>query len=174
MKLTDLFIRPLPDFRDSDDFNPFLAEEGFDEAQLIDIRIDALHCTVGMLYEMRPSTMQYNMEDLSVEAGVLILRESTGVEWKAVPTGRPNPHSWAVMSSSHAIHGHQLELVLELGLIGGMDFRATAAAAEFYVGRMPALPDEIPSYPDHVDVSGLVPGWDMEFFPTHGWHIGAQ
>lgn len=173
MKASDLFNAQIMDLPGTPEQNPLLQEWIFEEAELTDIRIDALHCTVGVLFEIRTSWLPHDLGDGTLNCGLMMLRNTTGVDWSAAPTGRPNPHVWAVNSCVVGFSPGQISLNFPLGIIGGMDLRLSAQSVEFHVGKQRDLPAQRPSYVDHIDVTGLVPGWDLDFTPTNGWYLEA-
>lgn len=144
----------------------------FEDAQLLDIRVDVLLSTVGMLFEVRTCYLPSELDIVSLNCGVMMLRNATRLDWAMVgDSHRPNRQVWPVDECRIKVSDTGIN-VYPLGSINGMDLNLKAGSVEFYVGRLPALPADIPSYPDHVDVTGLVPGWEMEFSPTNVWTLG--
>ncbi|KSU70412.1 hypothetical protein GA0061083_3876 [Pseudarthrobacter enclensis] len=172
MKLSDLFLHQILGLPGNPEHNPLTIGWIFEDAQLLDVRIDVLHSTVGALFEVRSSYLPGELNIDSLNCGVMMFRKTTGVTWATTsPRERPNPQVWEVAEC----HIEQTASGVEAKPLGGnygMDLIINAESVEFYAGRLPALPDGIPSYPDHIDVTGLVPGWEMDFSPTNVWTLG--
>lgn len=172
MKLSDLFLHQILGLPGEPEHNPLTIGWIFEDAQLLDVRIDVLHSAVGVLFEIRSSYLPGELDIQSLNCGVMIFRKTSAVTWtNSDPKDRPNPQVWPL----NECQIEQLPTGVKahpIGEINGMDLIANAESVEFYAGRLPALPDDIPSYPDHLDVTGLVPGWDMDFSPTNVWTLG--
>jgi hypothetical protein len=173
MKLIDLFHQDVPGLPGKDDESPLFVEEVFEDAQLLDVRIHALHSVVGILFELRTGNLPRYVEDESINCGVLMLRRATAVAWQGELTDWTGPAPWPVCSVLSNIHNGRYELSLDMGVIKGMTLQLAALKAEFYAGVLPTLTEGIPDYTEHEDVTGLVPGWDMDFIPVLGWYVDA-
>lgn len=172
MKLSDLFLRQILDLPGKPEHNPLTTGWIFEEAQLLDVRIDVLHSTVGALFEIRTTYLPAEIDIVSLNCGVMMFRKTTEVTWtNAHPRDRPNPQVWSVAECHIETSATGVE-VSPLGGINGMDLLIKAQSVEFYAGRLPTLPADIPSYPEHIDVTGLVPAWEMDFAPTNVWTSG--
>lgn len=144
----------------------------FEEAQLLDVRIDVLHSTVGALFEIRTTYLPAEIDVVSLNCGVMMFRKTTEVTWTDThQRDRPNPQVWSAAECHIETSATGVE-VSPLGGINGMDLLIKAQSVEFYAGRLPNLPADIPSHPDHMDVRGLVPAWEMDFAPTNVWPSG--
>jgi len=171
MKLSDLFLHQILDLPGKPEHNPLTIGWIFEDAQLLDVRIDVLHSSAGALFEVRSSYLPVELNIESLNCGVMMFRKTTEVTWTNAESDRPSPQVWEVGEC----HIEQSASGVEANPLGGnygMDLIIKAESVEFYAGRLPALPDGIPSYPDHMDVTGLVPGWDMDFSPTNVWTLG--
>jgi hypothetical protein len=112
--------------------------------------------------------------DESINCGALILRRATDLHWTSDFTAKEGNYAWPVYAVRARQHeGGRFELGLEMGVIDGMKLNLAALKAEFYAGSIPALAEDVPDYPEHKDVTGLVAGWDMDFVPTLGWYVDA-
>ena len=173
MKLIDLFHQDIPGLPGKAEENPFFVEEVFEDAQILDVRIDALRLVVGVLFELRSGVLPMYVGDESINCGALILRRATDLHWWSALTEDDDNYAWPVHTVLARIEGGCFKLGLQMGVIEGMRLNLTALKAEFYAGIIPMLTDGIPSYTDHKNVTGLVAGWDMEFVPMLGWYVDA-
>ncbi|WP_045731952.1 hypothetical protein [Pseudarthrobacter chlorophenolicus] len=173
MKLIDLFHQDVPGLPGKADENPFFVEEAFEEAQILDVRVDALRLVIGVLFELRSGILPMYVGDESINCGALILRRATDLHWTSDLTAKEGNYAWPVYRVLTQLDGGRLELGLEMGVIEGMRLNLSALKAEFYAGVIPALANDVPDYPEHKNVTGLVAGWDMEFVPTLGWYVDA-
>lgn len=171
MKLSALFLQQILDLPGKPEHNPLTTDWIFVDAQLLDVRIDVLHSTVGALFEIRSSYLPTELDIVSLNCGVMMFRKTTEVIWKIPDKDSPTPAVWPVGDCHIEQSGIGVE-ARPLGKINAMDLLIKAESVEFYAGRLPALPEDIPSYVDHMDVTGLVPGWEMEFSPTNVWTLG--
>jgi hypothetical protein len=172
MKLSDLFLRQVMDLPGKPEHNPLTTGWIFEDAQLLDVRLDVLHSAIGILFEIRTSYLPSELDILSLNCGVMMFRKAREMKWAAADP-KDRPQVWPVNEcridvSDTGVEGHPI------GSINGMDLLVKAESVEFYAGRLPALPADIPSYVDHVDVTGLVPGWEMDFSPTNVWALGPS
>lgn len=170
MKLSDLFIRQILDLPGKPEHNPLITGWIFEDAQLLDVRVDVLHSAVGVLFEIRSSYLPDELNIASLNCGVMMFRKTTEVTWTSADP-KDRPYVWPV-NECHIEQSASGVEAKPLGTIIGMELMIRAESVEFYAGRLPALPDGIPSYPDYIDVTGLVPGWEMDFFPTNVWTLG--
>ena len=174
MKLIDLFHDDVPGLPGKAEENPFFVEEVFEDAQILDVRVDALRLVVGVLFELRSGTLPMYVGDESINCGALILRRATDLRWTSDLTAKEGNYAWPVYRVLTQLEGGRFELGLEMGVIEGMTLNFTALKAEFYAGVIPTLTDGIPDYTEHKNVTGLVAGWGMDFVPTLGWYVDAS
>lgn len=174
MKLIDLFHDDVPGLLGKAEENPFFVEEVFEDAQILDVRIDALRLVVGVLFELRSGTLPMYVGDESINCGALILRRATDLHWTSDLTAKEGNYAWPVYAVRARHKGGRFELGLEMGVIKGMKLNLGALKAEFYAGIVPALAEYVQDYSEHQDVTGLVGGWDMDFVPVLGWYVDAK
>jgi hypothetical protein len=129
MKLIDLFHQDVPGLPGKDDESPLFAEEFFEDAQLLDVRIYALHSVVGILFELRTGNLPWYVDDKSINCGVLMLRRATAVAWQGELTDWTGPTPWPVFSVLSNIHNGRYELSLEMGVFKNMTLQLAALKA---------------------------------------------
>lgn len=123
-----------------------LREDGaLQEAQLLDVRFDAVNNSVGLLFELRTS-LQYD----DVSTGVLIARAVTDLTWTAPPRADQRT-AWNILSS----HVDQLadRLTLTLSTFPDGELRLVCGAMLFAVGTVPGLGDTIADYAEDDDAT---------------------
>lgn len=173
MRIQDLFRRRVQDLPGEPRHSPLLVEELFEDAELLDVRIDATLSTVGILFEMRPSELKYVLGDKRMNCGALVLRQATQVKWDCDASEKTGLCTWPVGRSRFHFNAGLFEASLLLGVFRTMTLSLSAMQVEFYAGTVPVLSREIPDYTEHESVAGLVPDWSMEFIPTNAWYLDA-
>lgn len=136
------------------DSDPLTVEDALQEAQLIDVRFEAIGSRIALLFDLRMA-LQLRLGN----AGVLVLRDVETLMWsqEARPTRRT---AWNVVGSSPSVEGATLDL--KLYFAPNAELRATAhGAAEFYEVVMPDLPTMPPDYTrdDDATIEAGIPGW---------------
>jgi hypothetical protein len=78
MKLSDLFLHQVLDLPGKPEHNPLTIGWIFEDAQLLDVRIDVLHSSAGALFEVRSSYLPVELNIESLNCGVMMFRKTTG------------------------------------------------------------------------------------------------
>jgi hypothetical protein len=136
------------------DSDPLTVEDALQEAQLIDVRFEAIESRIALLFDLRMA-LQLRLGN----AGVLVLRDVETLMWsqEARPTSRT---AWNVVGSSPSVDGATLDL--KLYFAPNAELRAIAHGwAEFYELEMPDLPATPPDYmrEDDSTIEAGIPGW---------------
>jgi hypothetical protein len=142
------------------EMDPLTEEGALQEAQLVDIRFDALRSTVGLLFELRLA-----LQLREANTGVLVARGVRELSWTAGPrsTGRT---AWVVGGSIP--HNEDRLFGLKLGMWPDAQLALRAESAAFFAGDVPGL-DPIPNYvdDDEATIRAHLAGWRSEFVPIH-------
>lgn len=147
-------------FASQPEMDPLTEEGALQEAQLLDVRFDALRSTVGLLFELRLA-----LQLREGNTGVLIARGVRQLSWTAEQRSTLRT-AWTVGGS---IPSNEDRLFgLELGLWPNAQLALKAESAAFFAGDVPGL-DRIPDYmeDDEVTVRSQLAGWHSEFVPVH-------
>lgn len=144
------------------EMDPLTEDDALQEAQLLDVRFDALHSTVGLLFELRMA-----LQLREPNTGVLVARGVHELSWS---TGGRSPaplFAWVVAGSTVGAANRLFELRLA-GLRAGAGLGLVAESAAFFAGDVPGL-ERIPDYvsDDEPTVHANLANWHSEFVPTH-------
>lgn len=116
--------------------DPLSGADLFQEAQVLDVRLDTLRMTAGVLFEQR---LALQLREANTD--VLVCRGVTRLDWSATP--RPTRlTAWNVVGSSIASDDGVVEL--RLGLFPDAELKVRAERMEFYnceVGGIGVIPD---------------------------------
>jgi hypothetical protein len=142
------------------EMNPLAEDDALQEAQLLDVRFDALRLTAGLLFELR-SALQLR----EANTGVLILRGVRTLTWTSGPRDTERT-AWSVGGSTvtrtDGLFG------LEMGLWpapGAAYVTLSSESAAFFAGDVPGL-DGIPDYgDDEVTIRAHLASWRSTFEP---------
>jgi hypothetical protein len=134
--------------------------DALQEAQLLDVRLDALRSTVWLLFDCR-GAVQIEMGNTAVIVGHGLCRLS----WVAQPR-RPLT-AWTVVSSEPIGRGGLWSL--SLALVPSARLEVEAASAEFFVGNVPGCDKAPPNYmeADDATIRAGLPSWTSTFEPVH-------
>lgn len=143
------------------EMDPLTEDDALQEAQLLDVRFDALRSTAGLLFELRTA-----LQLREANTGVLILRGVRRLQWTSGPRETERT-AWtvggSVVTSTDRLFG------LELGLwpAPGAQLTFSADGAEFFAGDVPGL-DRIPDYldDDELTIRSQLASWQSEFEPV--------
>lgn len=142
------------------EMDPLTEEDALQEAQLLDVRFDALRSTVGLLFELRLA-----LQLREGNTGVLVARGVRELSWTAGPRSTTKT-AWTVGGS---IPRNENRLFgIELGVWPNAQLKLTAASASFFAGDVPDL-DRIPDYmdDDEAAIRAQLAGWQSPFVPVH-------
>ncbi|MCP3883632.1 MAG: hypothetical protein GY701_35300 [Sulfitobacter sp.] len=146
--------------------NPLSGADLFQEAQLLDVRFDALRMTAGVLLEQRIA-----LQLREANTGVLICRSVRRIDWSAGPRATPLT-AWNVVGSS--ILGGDGTVELRLGLFPEAELVIRAEQIEFYNCEV----DEIGGIPDYGDetvpVHASLASWDSQIDVVGASRIDAR
>ncbi len=149
--------------------NPFREDGALQEAQLLDIRFDALAGVVAILFELRQS-LQFWESDTAV----LVARYVSKLVWSG-PRRSSALLALPVMGSTSSTEGGSFKLKLDVWLGTGAELSLVAGNAAFYTGNVLGLADTPPDYTenDRSRLIGQIPAWESLFEPTGAsWSIG--
>lgn len=148
------------DFASQPEMDPLTEGDALQEAQLLDVRLDALRSTVGLLFELRLA-----LQLREANAGLLVARGVRELSWTAGARSTAKT-AWTVGGSTPRNENWLFGLQLGLWPNARLDLRAESAA--FFAGDVPDL-DRIPNYleDDEATVRTQLAGWRSEFVPVH-------
>lgn len=151
----DLTVGPL-------EADPWSEEGALLEAQVLDLRFDALTGVLGVLFELRQA-----LQLQRTNTGVLIARGVRGLSWSGPRWDAPLT-AWSVQGSVLEEADGLRSLRLEMSPLPGAQLGAVFERALFVAADVPGLDAAPPDYGDH-DRSGLVgqvAGWSSPFEPV--------
>jgi hypothetical protein len=130
------------------------------EAQLLDVRLDALRSTVWLLFDCR-GALQIEMGNTAV----IVAHGLRRLSWVAQPRGRLT--AWTVVSSEPVARGGMWSL--SLGFVPSARMELEADSAEFFVGNVPGCDEAPPNYTeaDDATIRAGLPSWTSTFEPIH-------
>jgi len=140
------------------EMNPLVEPDAMREAQLLDVRLDALRSTAGLLFELRTA-----LQLRAANTGVLVACGVRELSWSA---GRRTTAktAWTVDGWIPGSAGGRF--VLEFGLwpTPGAFVRLESEGAAFFTGNVTGL-DFIPDYgeDDEATVRANLANWGSEF-----------
>jgi hypothetical protein len=139
--------------------------DALQEAQLLDVRLDALRSSVWLLFDCR-GALQIEMGNTAVIVAYGLRRFS----WVAQPRGRLTART--VVSSEPIVRGGLWSL--SLGFVPSARLELEADAAEFFVGDVPGCDEAPPNYTetDEPTIRAGVPSWTSTFEPVHAVFFG--
>ncbi len=143
------------------EMDPLTEGDALQEAQLLDVWLDAARSQVALLFELRMS-----LQLREPNTGVLVARGVRELAWSAPP--RPTSRTaWSVGGSEVDNREGLFRLNLGLWPAPGARLRMIAEAALFVAGDVPGLADVPPDYTgDEAAVSGQLASWDSPFVPS--------
>ena len=146
--------------------DPLSGANLFQEAQLLDVRFDALRMRAGLLLEQRVA-----LQLREANTGVLVCRGVTGIEWLARPRSTPLT-AWNVVGSSISSGDKAVEL--RLALFPDAKVAISAAQIEFYNCEVDGI-GGIPDYGDDaVSVDASLASWESQIDLVNGSYIAAR
>jgi len=155
------------EFASLPEMDPLTEDGALQEAQLLDVRFDALRSTVGLLFELRTA-----LQLREANTGVLVAHQVHELSWAAERLhygDEPPPMNRMAWAVGGSIPRNENRLFgLALGMWPGAQLMLRAESAAFFAGDVPGL-DRIPDYmdDDEVTVRSQLAGWHSEFVPVH-------
>lgn len=158
-------LQPSPELRNlaQPDMDPLTEDDALQEAQLLDIRVDALRLTVGLLFDLR-SALQLR----EANTGVLVAHGVRELTWSA-GSRDTDLTAWTVGGS--VTHNERGLFGLKLGMwpSPGAHLSLIAERAAFLAGDIPGLPETPPNYgdDDETTIRAGLAHWGSQFSPIH-------
>jgi hypothetical protein len=142
------------------EMDPLTEDDALQEAQLLDVRIDALRTTVGLLFELRVATQLRE-----ANTGVLVAHGLRKISWSVSP--RPTARTaWNVIASTPRCADRLFGLSLGFWPEGRLELSAERAA--FFVGDVASIGAAPPDYGgDESTIQAGLAGWRSTFTPVH-------
>lgn len=139
--------------------DPLRESDVLQEAQLLDVRVEALSSTVGLLFDLRSA-----MQLVDANTAVLIARGVHEFLWSAEPR-LTDKTAWNIVRSEPRTDGALL--TFELESIPRSRIRLVAEKAEFYIGDVPGLEAQPSDYEfdDDLTVRANLADWQSSFVP---------
>ncbi len=155
------------EFTSPPQMNPLTEDDALQEAQVLDVRFDALRLTVGVLFELRAA-----LQLREANTGVLVARGVQELSWTAGPRATSRT-AWTVMSSRPELRDGLFALSLGMWPESRIALRAESAA--FFCGDVPGL-ERIPDYGSEDDpaVRANLASWQSKFAPLHGVFVNPM
>lgn len=165
MKIEDL-LWPTPGLRAygaKPEMDPLTEEDALQEAQLLDVRFDALSLTVGLLFELRVA-----LQLREASTGLLVARGIRKLSWSG-PARETGLTAWTVGGSVPRAEDRLFTLELGMWPAPGARLSLVAESAAFFAGDIPGLDEVPPSYTamDRAGVTSRLANWDSVFVPIH-------
>lgn len=164
MKINDLLLSSprLREYASMPEMDPLTEEDTLQEAQLLDIRFDALTGVIGIIFELRTA-----LQLREANTGVLIARHVQDLTWTG-PDRDTALTAWTVGSSVPRLKDRRFSVSLVMWPHPGAQLSLTAESAAFFVGDVPGLADAPPDYTslDRSDVAHEIAGWSSRFDPV--------
>lgn len=150
------------------EMDPLTEEDALQEAQLLDVRLDAKAGVVGVLFELRTA-----LQLREGNAGVLVASGLRDLVWER-PRRDTTLTAWSVVSS--VPRSRDGLFGLSLWFWPDARLRLTSEAAAFFVGQVPGLPEAPPDYHDRSlkEVANEVPQWGSTFVPLSAVYFDAD
>lgn len=150
------------------EMDPLTEDDALQEAQLLDVRFDALRSTVGLLFELRTA-----LQLREANTGLLVARGVRTLSWTSGPRSTERT-AWTVGGSVTRAAGGLYGLELGLWPAPGAELDLVAQSAAFFAGDVPGL-DRIPDYSDddELTIRSQLASWHSEFEPVSAVFLDA-
>lgn len=154
------------EFASLPEMDPLTEDGALQEAQLLDVRFDALRSTVGLLFELRTA-----LQLREANTGVLVAHQVHELSWSAERLhygDEPPPMNRMAWTVGGSIPRNENRLFgLALGVWPGAQLTLTAESAAFFVGDVPGL-ERIPDYvsDDEATIKANLASWHSDFVPV--------
>jgi len=164
MKIDDLLRldQSLRKYAALPEMDPLTEDDALQEAQVLDVRFDALAGVIAILFELRQA-----LQLQEASTGVLVARGVRELGWTG-PERDTALTAWSVGSSVPSAKDRLFGLSLVLWPHPGARLMLTAESAAFFVGDVPGLSEAPPDYSqgDRRALDSEVAGWDSPFEPV--------
>jgi hypothetical protein len=142
------------------EMDPLTEEDALREAQLLEVRIDALRSSVSLLLELRMA-----IDLRTANTGILIAYGVRELTWSPDPR-MTDETAWNIVGSVPRCEDGLFRLALDFMPNAGLEIVTTSAA--FFAGDVPGLDETPPDYgDDDAKVRVELAGWKSEFLPIH-------
>jgi hypothetical protein len=147
--------------------DPLTEPGALQEAQLLDVRVDAVTSTVRLLFDLRTS-LQFMMGNTAV----LVAHGVREFRWLAEPRTTVRT-AWNVVASEPSSRGRFF--CLEVGFVPNAQLTLVAESAEFYLGDVVGLRDTPPDFgrDDESSIGAGLADWRSPFTPIHAVFLDA-
>ncbi|MBB5866624.1 hypothetical protein F4553_000003 [Allocatelliglobosispora scoriae] len=154
MLISELSVQADHGFVDMRTDDPLRQPDALLEAQLLDVRFEALTSTASLLFDLR-TAMQID----DGNTGVLLARGLREIEWSGEIRSTART-AWNVVGSDCSRSGESV--VLRIGFLPSARIRIMASRFEFYVGDVAELLEQLPDYGEDDDnaIRQNLPSWD--------------
>ncbi|MDP9903107.1 hypothetical protein [Arthrobacter bambusae] len=151
------------------EMDPLAEEDALQEAQVLDVRFDALAGIAGILFDLRQA-----LQLREANTGVLVAQGVHGLTW-AGPGRNTALTAWSIGSSIPRARDQLFELSLAMWPYPGARLSLIAEDAAFFVGNVPGLAEAPPDYigRDRAALGHEVSSWDSLFEPTSAVFLGG-
>jgi hypothetical protein len=151
------------------EMDPLTEVDALQEAQVLDVRFDALTLTVGLLFELRMA-----LQLREANTGVLVARGVRELSWSG-PGRAQGLTAWTVGGSVPRPDQGLFRLELGMWPVPGAQLNLLAESAAFFAVDVPGLSEAPPDYTDldRLGVSAELAGWDSPFEPVHAVFLDA-
>jgi hypothetical protein len=171
MRIDDLLRldRRLHAYASLPEMDPLTEEDALQEAQLLDVRFDAISGAVAVLFELRLA-----IQLRESNTGVLVARGVRQLSWEG-PARSAALTAWSVGRSTPRTRGELFSLRLEMWPHPGARLLLTAESAAFFAGDVSGLPEAPPDYGpgDRRAIDSEVAGWNSHFEPMSAVFLDA-
>lgn len=155
------------EYESQPEMDPLTEDDALVDAQVLDLRLDALCGRVAVLFELRLA-----LELREGNTGLLIADGVTAVGWDAAPRDTART-AWNVVGS--VVRSTSGLLEMRLGTLPQAELLVRAKGAAFYSGDVPGLA-EIPDYGEAPDseLGARLARWESSFRPLHAVFYGSD
>lgn len=143
--------------------SPFEAAELLQEAQLVDIRLDAVTGALGAIVDLRTALT----DDALGDTGLLVFWGVRGASWTAAARAT-DLTAWSIAGSQASVGSDGLTFSLECWPAPGASLRVKAREAAFIGGAVRGLDAAPPDYTVHTreSVTSHMATWSSELLVT--------
>lgn len=142
--------------------SPLTDNDALQEAQLLEVRFEALTGVAGLLFDLRQS-----LQIREATTGVLIARGVRQLLWDGPPRSTPLT-AWSIGSSVPVVRDQLFAISLNMWPYLGARLTLLCSSAEFTVGHVPGMLSTPPDYGrgDRRAIDSEPPDWSSVFVPV--------